>query len=53
MIIKLLKGMYRDILQDKFRKENFKTGFVVAGGRFLCYWNLKLMKFEEEKRLGL
>ena len=34
-------------------KENFQTGFVVAGGGFLSYWNHQLIKFEEEKRFGL
>ena len=31
-------------------KENFQTGFVVAGVEFLYYWNYQLIKFEEEKR---
>ena len=39
--------------KEKFRKENFQTGFVVAGGRFLSYWNHQLIKFEEEKRFEL
>ena len=34
-------------------EENFQTGFVVAGGGFLSYWNHQLIKFEEEKRFGL
>ena len=39
--------------KEKFRKENFQTGFVVAGGGFLSYWNHQQIKFEEEKRFGL
>ena len=39
--------------KEKFRKENFQTGFVVAGGGFLSYWNYQLIKFEEENRFGL
>ena len=31
----------------------FQTGFVVAGGYFLSYWNYQLIKFEGEKRFGL
>ena len=38
---------------ERFSKENFQTGFVVAGGEFLYYWNHQLIKFEEEKRFGL
>ena len=34
-------------------KENFQTGFVIAGGGFLFYWNHQLIKFEEEKIFGL
>ena len=33
-------------------KENFQTGFVIAGGGFLSYWNHQLIQFEEEKRFG-
>ena len=36
--------------KEKFHKENFQTGFVVAGGEFLSYWNHQLMKFEEDIR---
>ena len=32
--------------KEKFRNENFQTGFVVAVGGFLSYWNHKLIKFE-------
>ena len=32
--------------KEKFRKENFQTGFVVAGGGFFSYWNHQLIKFE-------
>jgi hypothetical protein len=39
--------------KKKFLKENFQTGFVVAGGGFLSYWNQQLTKFEEEKSFGL
>ena len=39
--------------KEKFRKENFQTGFAVAGGGFLSYWNHQLIKFDEEKRFGL
>ena len=35
--------------KEKFCKENFQTGFVVAGGGFLSYWNHQLIKLEEEK----
>ena len=34
-------------------KENFQSGFVVAGGGFIFYWNHQLIKIEEEKRFGL
>ena len=30
-----------------------QTGFVVAGGGFLSYWNHQLIKFEEKKIFGL
>ena len=33
--------------KEKFRKENFQTGFVVA------YQKHQLIKFEEEKRFGI
>jgi hypothetical protein len=33
--------------KEKFSKKNFQTGFVVAGGGFLSYWNHQLIKFEE------
>ena len=39
--------------KEKFNKENFQTGFVVAGGGFLSFWNRQLIKFEEEKIFGL
>ena len=39
--------------KEKFRKKNFQTGFMVAGGGFLSYWNHQLTKFEEEKIFGL
>ena len=39
--------------KEKFRKENFLTGFVVTGGGFLSYWNPQQIKFEEEKRFEL
>ena len=48
-----LPTRHRDILQGKVLQENFQTGFVVAGGEFLSYWNHQLIKFEEEKRFGL
>ena len=39
--------------KEKFRKENFQTGFMVAGDGFLSYWNHQIIKFEEEKILRL
>ena len=39
--------------KEKSLQENFQTGFVVAGGGFLSYWNHQLIKFEEEKIFGL
>ena len=38
-------------LQGKISQANVLTRFVVAGGRFLSYWNHQLIKFEEEKIL--
>ena len=50
----MYKKRHRDIACNaKFRKENFQTGFVVAGCGFLYFWNHKLIKFEEEKIFGL
>ena len=39
--------------REKYRKENFQTEFVIAGGGFLSYWNHQQIKFEEERRFGL
>ena len=33
--------------KEKFRKENFLNGFLVAWGGFLSYWNNQLIKFEQ------
>ena len=39
--------------KEKFCKENFQNGFMVAGGGFLSYLNHQLINFKEEKRIGL
>ena len=44
---------HRDILQRATCNFFFQTGFVVAEGGFLSYWNYQLIKFEEENRFGL
>ena len=56
-VLKVIKSVsfnrHRDILQRTTCKLNFQTGFVVAGGGFLSYWNYQLIEIEKEKRLGL
>ena len=44
---------HKDTCKEKFRKENFQTGFVFAGCGILSYWNHQIIKFEEEKIFGL
>jgi hypothetical protein len=43
----------RDILQGKDLQGKFSDWIRGHWGGFLSYWNNQLIKFEEEKRLGI